>query len=225
MDATDKNRAMSETVLAIDPGKSNLGVWCGTVAEIDGRLVPDTAAIDKLDIGDGAAYSGSVDVISRQPWFPNADAAKTFSAVVETQDPRNMPARVVACTLYGFLRGRGIAAEFSSSRLKNDAIDLLARQYGVALLPKPPVGEGDAKTRKRIMHSVNKKNSKAVVFKMMDALDDPEVSCRLHAATDPQGRKKADDMTDALLLGIGLWMKKTGYGKKRATKVKKPRAK
>lgn len=207
-------------VLAIDPGKSNMGVWFGRVTEIDGKLVPETIFLEKLDMGDVPLYQGAIEALASRQFLE--DPARVV-AVVETQDPKNVPARVVACTAYGYLRGRGVECEFSSSRLKNDAMALLAQQYGVQMVPKPSKEEApDAKTRRRLMHAANKKNSKAIVLKLLDQIDQLQLSDKINSARDPQGRKKADDMTDALLLGIGLWIKrnKTNPKKKRVTRPK-----
>ena len=207
-------------VLAIDPGKSNLGVWYGKVLEgADGRIMPKTFLMEKMDMGVKVPlYQGAVQTVesifSAVPGgcFPDV-------AIVETQDPHNMPARVVACTVYGYLRGKGIDCTFSSSRLKNDAIDLLAKQYDVTLVEKPSKeDQPDHKVRRRLMHSTNKKNSKAVVFKMLEELEQHQLASKIASVKDPHGRKKADDMTDALLLGIGLCI--ASKKKKRAVKIK-----
>lgn len=206
-------------VLAIDPGKSNMGVWYGRVVEVDGKIVPETIFLEKLDMGNVPLYQGAIDTLGSQPFLTDPG----MIAVVETQDPKNMPARVVACTTYGYLRGKGIDCEFSSSRLKNDAMALLAKQYDIQMLAKPTKEEvPDAKTRRRLMHTANKKNSKAIVLKLLDQIEQLQLADKIKSARDPQGRKKADDMTDALLLGIGLWIKrnKTASKKKRVTKSK-----
>ena len=193
-------------ILAVDPGKTNMGVWFGRVSvSADGKYVPETTTLEKFDMGAKVPlYKGAVEVLAKGPWFE-----QECSAVIETQDPKNAPARVVACTAYGYLRGRGLDCEFSSSRLKNDAIAELATQYSVQLIAKPPLG-ADAGMRRRQMYAANKKNSKAVVFKLLETVGQSKLLGTLEDARDPQGRKKADDMTDALLLGIGLWMKKKG---------------
>ena len=203
-------------VLAIDPGKSNMGVWYGTVLEVDGKLVPETRFLEKLDMGNVPLYQGAIETLATQPFWQDSSA---MTAVVETQDPKNVPARVVACTAYGYLKGKGVDCVFSSSRLKNDAMDLLAQQYDIQMQPKPTKEQvPDPKTRKRLMHAANKKNSKAVVLKLLDAIEQLQLADKIKRTKDPQGRKKADDMTDALLLGIGLWIRKN---RKVATKKKR----
>ena len=205
-------------VLAIDPGKTNMGVWYGRVVEVDGKLVPETIFLEKLDMGDVPLYQGAIDTLGAQSFLTDP-----MVAVVESQDPKNMPARVVACTAYGYLRGRGIDCEFSSSMLKNDAMALLAEQYGIRMLTKPTKEEvPDAKARRRLMHTVNKKNSKTIVLNLLDQIEQLQLADKIKGTRDPQGRKKADDMTDALLLGIGLWIKKnkTAPKKKRVAKSK-----
>jgi hypothetical protein len=197
-------------ILSIDPGKSNIGIWCGKITEVDGKIVPETILMEKMDMGSKVSlYKGAVDTISAVlqtiSAFCNTDS---LLAVVETQDPVNQPARTVAYTTYGYLQGKGIASDFSSSKLKNDAIDVIAQQYGVQLITKPTKeDQPDAKIRRRLMHTTNKKNSKAVVLKLLDSLEEKNLLDKIASAKDPRGRKKADDMTDALLLGIGLFLK------------------
>jgi hypothetical protein len=205
-------------VLAIDPGKTNLGVWYGRVDTSNGKVVPETFLLEKIDMGPKVSlYQGAVQTAERI--MAMCGSSVPTIAVVETQAPRNMPARVVACTIYGFLKGRNIDCEFSSSRLKNDAMAILAEQYGVSLEEKPTTADQpDAKARKRTMHTINKRNSKAVVFKMLETLEQTKLASRIASVRDPQGRKKADDMTDAILLGIGLCLSK----EKSKHKRKKP---
>lgn len=183
------------SVLGIDPGKTNLGVWLGDVP-LDGQ--PQTTVLDKLDIGDGPLYKSAIDKLSEQPWL-----GQVKYAVVESQEPRNMPARVVATAIYGFLRGLKIETEFSSSRLKNDAIAMLSTKYKIPIKGKPTKEEEpDAKKRSRLMHRINKENSKAVVLELLKDIGDSETARKIAAVA------KKDDMADAMLLGIGLCLKK-----------------
>ena len=207
-------------ILAIDPGKTNMGVWCGKILEVDGKLIPETLYIDKLDIGDATLYKGTVATLKTLvEEVEERTKGSTLESVVETQDPRNVPARVVACTAYGYLFGKDIYCEFSSSKLKNEAMDVLSKQYHVSMVAKPTKEEmPDSKARKRIMHNINKKNSRALVLKMMQDLEEYKIANKLQDARDPQGHKKADDMTDALLLGIGMWIKRTQYLKNKKKK-------
>ena len=178
------------SVLAVDPGKCNLGIWLG---DVDTK----TIVLDKLDISDGPLYKSAVDTLSVQPWL-----SQVKYAVVETQEPRNIPARVIATSIYGYLRGLNIQTEFSSSRLKNDAIDTLSKKYSIPIKTKPTKeAVPDAKQRSRLMHKINKENSKAVVIAMLKAIGDVETSVKIESTA------KKDDMCDALLLGLGMCYK------------------
>jgi hypothetical protein len=112
-------------------------------------------------------------------------------AVVETQAPRNVPSRIVATTIYAFLRGRGVNVCFSGPRMKERAIETYGKKLGIKLVDKPKGEFGTARQKYR----VNKKNSVAVA----SALLGESVLCKFG---------KLDDVCDAALLGAGLYLEK-----------------
>lgn len=159
--------------------------------------------IEKIDLKESkkAMYEAVADTILSNPWMTEPG----IEAVVETQAMCNIPARIVGTTIYGVLRGKSIPVCFSGAKLKNDAMDLMAQQYDIRLEPKPTKETmPDQKTRTKAMHTINKKNSKAIVSQVLRDINDIETGDKIANARDLKGKLKADDLTDAILLGIGL---------------------
>lgn len=182
-------------IAAIDPGIKNLGIWVGTCEKICDRLVPQTQHIELVDLrGKKAAYEAVADYLSSALW-----RGAVSEAVVETQAVRNVPARIIANTVFGFFRGMQVPAQFSGAKLKNEIIGRLAREYGVELLEKPE--KGVAK-RSVLMHKVNKENSRRVVCNVLNVIGDVRtIDCLCT-------HKKIDDLCDAFLLGVAMAVQK-----------------
>lgn len=185
--------------LAIDPGMTNLAVWAGNVAP---DLMPVTKHIGKFDISGGPLYASAVDLVMSTPWM--SDPALVAGAVVETQAPANVPARIVAASIYGALRGRGIPAVFSGSAAKNKTMERLSKKVGFAMTEKPKRLGADSEEslrakRRRDMHKINKENSVGIVRATAKVAGDVKTLEALARCG-----KKADDLADAILLGVGL---------------------
>ncbi len=194
-----------DKVVSFDPGLTNLAVWVGSVhTDHMGRTIPITHSIDKYDIKKSKkpSYEAVADVIMSNPHMTEPG----IKAVVETQSVWNVPARIVGTTVYGVMRGLSVPVCFSGSELKNSAMDMLAGQYGLTLEPKPD--KSQTKNRSSAVHAVNKRNSRAVILKVLKAIEDIETFEKISNARDTKGKIKSDDMTDAILLGIGLLVKK-----------------
>jgi hypothetical protein len=169
-------------LLSFDPGVKNLAVWCGADPEHTTRL-----GLFDIKSGGKPTYESTIDLLLRYEWMN--DPSQIKEAVVETQAVRNIPSRIVATTIYAFLRGRGVKVRFSGSQMKDRAIQTFSARLGVKLLDKP-VGKENAGRRYR----VNKKNSIAVA----SALAGEGVLSKFG--------KKLDDVCDAFLLGVGLFL-------------------
>jgi hypothetical protein len=193
--------------------------------------VPITQHLEKFDLTDigGAAYEAAVSLVLSTPWMLEAK-----EAVVETQSPSNIPARIVAAAIYGALRGKGVKVRFSGAQLKNKAMEELSKRFGCTLTekPKPPPKNGgvvetdtDKARRRRKMHSVNKDNSKLLATHVLKAVKDDETLAALCSAKGTNGKPKLDDLSDALLLGVGLCLasKTVGNRKQRPTKKRQCR--
>lgn len=208
-------------VISFDPGLTNLAVWLGSVSEDEhGKAVPLTERIEKFDLKQSkkGTYEAAADTILSNPWMIEPG----IEAVVETQDMRNVPARIIGTTIYGVFRGLSIPVCFSGSKLKNDAMDLLAEQYEIQQIPKPSKeDEPDAKKRRRMLHDINKRNSKTIISRVLRDIADDKTGDMIANAKDPHGRVKADDLTDAVLLGIGLLLRDRHKTKKRARTITK----
>lgn len=202
--------------IAIDPGLKNMGVWAGV---LDENGMPHTIHLGKYDVvveGTKPLYEGAVDLVLGTPWM--SDPSLVAEAVVETQAVKNIPARIAATAIYGALRGKGIQTYFSGAAMKNKAMDTLSEKMGFELINKPDKLDKDADDkerakRRRMMHSINKKNSALLVRKVLETIKDVETS-RIFNETD-----KVDDLADAMLLGIGACLARAKA--KAKTKVKK----
>ena len=170
--------------MAFDPGAKNLGVWAGRSPEL-------TEKLGRFDIKAGGrpAYEAVTELLRSNPWM--SDPALVAEAVVETQAPRNVPARIIAVAIYSFLRGMGVPVRFSGAHMKDAAMKRCSQRCSVPLLPKPPAG-----SKASARYRVNKKNSVAVAGPLLG----PKVVSMF-------GRK-LDDVCDAALLGVGLCMQK-----------------
>jgi hypothetical protein len=194
----------AEFTLAIDPGQRNMAMWLGHIDPLTQE--PITEALEKCDLLNGLSkknapplYCAAIDALRSKPWFPQ----RVARVVVETQAPRNIPARIIATALYAYARGRGIASvEFSGAKLKDGAMKAVAARRKLQLRPHPTKEEmPDAAKRRRSMHAVNKANATMLAAEL---LKDTPWADALQEACDPRKKtKKGDDMADALLLGIG----------------------
>jgi len=169
-------------LVAFDPGMKNLGVWAGSDPEHTSKL--GKFCIKKEGV---PLYEAAVKLLSSYRWM--SDPALISEAVVETQAPRNVPARIVATAIYAFLKGRGVSVRFSGSRMKDSAVRFYGNKLGVKVADKPSSASG--------RYRVNKRNSESVARALLgDAI---------------LGRfTKLDDVCDAAMLGAGLHLEKTG---------------
>lgn len=196
-------------IVAIDPGLRNLAIW-------KGRSAGDPCQfLEKFDIkDDDAPYEAATNLLTREAgWLLDKDTIS--QVVIETQAPKNVPARIIATAIYGFYRGRGIPVSFSGSALKNAVIDKMAKELKIKLKPKPPVG---TEHRIRLMHKINKENGIAVGRAALALV--PRVYEKItETCVDPStGKVKLDDVCDAYLLGVGKIFEL-------AKKKKKPKSK
>jgi len=176
--------------LAFDPGSKNFAVWSGTVSDNDEPL---TSHLSKYELRK-PVYESVIDLILSTPWMCEPTCIK--EAVIETQAPRNTPARIAATAIYGVLRGKGVNVKFSGTAAKNKTINYYASKLRLPVLEKPAK---DAPKRSVAMHRINKKNS-VMVAKAI--LDDVGI-----AALDANP-KKMDDLADATLLALSLNLEK-----------------
>lgn len=174
------------SVLAIDPGMKNMAMWKGK----------------SEDDPEQRFWKFDLTVGFKHPLYESASRLMETDAyglleghtrvVIESQAPSNIQARIVACTIYGYCRAKGIDVVFSGAKLKANAMKRLAEKHGLELLEKPS-------TKKA--HATNKKNAVAVVAK---ALPKEIYEKLLDCAEGATARKKKlDDLSDAYLLGVG----------------------
>lgn len=199
---------MDQLTLSVDPGQRNMAMWLGSIDP--NTLEPNTVALEKVDLvgqkkGSVPLYAAAIDALQGMPWFPDNVAR----VVVETQAPRNIPARIVATAIYAYARGRGIPlVEFSGAKLKDTAMKTVAAKRNLQLHPHPTKDDiPDTRRRNKWMHEINKQNAlmlAAIILKDTPWLD------KMQNARDPQRKtKKGDDIADALLLGIGACLQTT----------------
>jgi hypothetical protein len=170
-------------IVAFDPGLKNLAVWAG--------VDPDhTEKLGKFELKKKQVCEAVVDLFDTYGWM--CDASKIKEAVVETQAPRNIPARIVATSIYAYLRGKGVNVRFSGSRLKDKAMSVYSEKYGVKLKEKP--------TSLSQRYRVNKQNSVSVATALLGS--------RILNVFKERGCK-LDDVCDAALLGAGVFIENT----------------
>jgi hypothetical protein len=166
-------------LVAFDPGMKNLGVWAGSDPEHTFKLGKFCIKKDGVPL-----YEATVNLLSSHPWM--CDSSAITEAVVETQAPRNVPARIVATAIYAFLKGRGVSVRFSGSKMKDSAIKFYGGKLGVKIAGKPNSTSG--------RYRANKRNSVLVA----SAIIGETILERFGG--------KLDDVCDAAMLGAGLFL-------------------
>jgi len=147
-------------------------------------------------------YEAASKLVLDSEWM--RDGSSIRAAIVETQAPRNVVSRVIAATIYGTLRGLGVNVKFSSSRAKNSVMEALSQETGYNLVQKPTLNaetkltKKESAGRRRTLHRINKINSEGLIRHVLSKCGDDTTLKLLD-----DGRK-ADDMADAIMLGISL---------------------
>lgn len=228
----EKKDQQQQYFLAFDPGVKNLAVWAGVLSEYP-SIVPKTLKLAKVDLTEMKRdehrpreskarmplYEAASKLVLDSDWM--RDASRIRAAIVETQAPRNVMSRVIAATIYGTLRGLGINVKFSSSRAKNSVMDELSRETGYDLVKKPELPptsltKKESAGRRRVLHRINKVNSEGLIKHVLSKCGDV-TTLQLFKGC------KADDMADAMMLGISLAMEYRGGDGNESKKRKRRR--
>lgn len=181
------------SIIAVDPGIVNLGLWIGDITS--GTEKPVTKLLGTFNVGEGPTYDAPLTFLEENTHLLEGVKA----AIVETQEQSNIKARTVGTAIYGYLRGKGIKSHMSSSSLKNSIINRKGKQFSLPLMEKIKRTPGcDIARVKKHNYIANKTNSVIVAKKILEDCGD------LSNLKKVTKSKKADDMCDALLLGVAF---------------------
>jgi len=194
-------------IVSIDPGITNFAIWEGGITrdENTGNISVVTDHLEKVSlrtVGAGSIHEGAVKVILDTPWLMDA-VRNNHHFVIETQEIHNILTRIVACTVYGVLRGIGAEVKFSGTAIKRNAMTVLAKQCGLTLEDKPQTKGQKSRKERMLNHRINKKNALLVARSILYRLGDLDTLAKVDGARDVRGKKKSDDMCDAILQGVG----------------------
>jgi len=205
----------SRDLISFDPGWRNLAAWRGNLSNdpADGHRVLTTKNLALYDLGHTRpAFERVCDVLEDEPWLTEGNP----SVVVETQAPSNLPARIIAHTIYGFYRGRGIPVTFSGSAAKARAMVEMALDLG---LPEPELrGRREMTEKQRYLD--NKRRSVELVREFARS---PVGQCCADALSvfvnRDNKRQKVDDLADAVLIGYGHLLSERFGPKRKRTRA------
>jgi hypothetical protein len=201
-------------VVAFDPGWKNLGVWKGY---IDSAGQVHTLEWDKLDITNknkkpGGVYAQLCDALDRAPHLWQKFANIPYTVVIESQQPRNVPARIIASTLYGYFRASKLTVKFSGAFSKAQAKKAIAAEIDVIFDQAECTGTGTSSRA----YKKTKTTSYDIVARRMGScggLFEREV---VHKFRDKRGPFKGDDIAEAFLLGYAELKIPTKRGSRKA---------
>ena len=201
-----KAQILSEEVYS----QSTVDAPGGSAGNPHATMAPRDALDSLVDQKRKGVYALVCNALSANEWiWRDVDVA-----VIETQDPTNTPARVIACAVYGFLRGvfRGTSRSvvFSGSASKAIVKKRMAETLGVAYDYADCVGTA---VSQKAYHNT-KRSSYDICRAWMLAYGgerDRAVVQRYHART---GALKGDDVAEAFLLGAAELCNKHGYQRK-----------
>ena len=210
--ADDVVRRMVGKVVSFDPGIKNFAAWRGS---IDDRGNISITEWKKFDVGEksagGGVYKKIIDTMENNPWMyaqhwegetdrdgeGDGTGGCPLVAVIETQAPRNVPTRVIAASMYGFLRGKNVEVKYSGSRSKETAKLAMAEALSIDFDPDKCRGtEHDAKAYKN-----TKTSSYAIVSRWVEAFGSRSDRTLMESHAKRRGTDKGDDLAEAFLLG------------------------
>lgn len=191
--------------VSFDPGWKNFAAWKGyrTASNIVRSLNWGKFDITNKNRKPGGVYAQIVDTLEANPWmwhdelidqklYPNS-----FSGVVETQEPHNVPARIVATAIYCFLRAKGVPVKFSGAYSKSQAKELISSDLCLGFDQSLCTGTAESSRA----YYATKASSYEVARAWADhygSIADKDLLAR-HSAK--RGPMKGDDIAEAFLLG------------------------
>lgn len=187
---------------AIDPGWKNLGIWKG-YRTANGTVVRDHW--EKYDITNnnkkpGGVYAQIVDLLEKERWiYTNEHENETpdFKVIIESQDPTNVTARILAATMYGYFRAKNVPVKFSGSYSKAKAKIKLALGLNMYFDQSECTGTAES----RAAYTKTKRSSYEIVQSWVNkngSLYDKEF---VNSHNEKKGDKKGDDIAECFLLG------------------------
>jgi hypothetical protein len=182
------------------------GVWDDT-ASAGGSFAPPNVASDECLWHKGhGVYSCVVNMLVANRWmYRGADCV-----VVETQEPGNVPARIIASSIYSYVAGAAVeggfdrtCVKFSGTASKATAKTYMASKLGVSFDPSECTGTADSSKAYRKTKSTSVQLCKLWVAEFGSEFDKLVMLSHSVSSGKPKGRKpKVDDLCEARILGM-----------------------
>lgn len=190
--------------------QSTVDALVGSAGNPHARMASRDALDSLMDQTHKGVYALVCNALAVNEWiWDDVDVA-----VIETQDPTNTPARVIACAVYGFLRGvfRGTSRSvvFSGSASKAIVKKRMAEALGVAYDYADCVGTAASQ---KAYHNTKRSSYDICRAWMLAHGGERDVAVVQHYHTRT-GALKGDDVAEAFLLGAAELTNKHGYQRK-----------
>jgi len=220
-----------KTVIAFDPGMINLAVWKGFIDQA-GNIHTDVwmkmditnyatqkharahvqtlKGIDnintdmaKLIHGSKGVYAMISNILAVHAWmYTDVDVV-----IIETQEPNNIPTRMVSTALYSFMRGKFVnennKVQFSGNSSKMKSKIHLAGVLGIPFDPSKCVGTAKSPRAYKMTKSTSYSICKSWMLQYGDEYEKDVIT----TYKEKTGRMKGDDLAEAYLLGIAELLK------------------
>lgn len=214
---TDPPAIARKSVIAIDPGIFNMGVWKGYMDQSTGK--PVTQIMKKVDIGrNGTLPERTCVFLETDECFTDEGNEDIFEYIIETQKGNNRKASTVSYVLYAFLRARGKRVRFSGIDMKRYGMEYLCKILGTTISPHAHTGTGLTKKQMYQNYTTNKNNARHLLLLYSRDPDTPQNIVDIINTAAHRGKAKIDDIADAMLLGIGSTQLVSGQRASRPTK-------
>jgi hypothetical protein len=179
--------------VGIDPGIKNLAIWVGNCTD-DG--LPITHSLNLYNLKDTTKTKSTnlsilcTKLLDTLDWIQDRNKTNIKLIFLETQAPRNIPARIVASTIYGYLSAKGFSISWTTKNTKAKAMQFVLDKYKIVLPSSITASSNNNTNKKPNKWKENKQISKTIARYIIpiDIL---------------KNHKKIDDITDAVLIGMG----------------------
>ena len=230
-----------KTVVSFDPGMINLAVWKGYVDEnddlhtdvwikmditkydtqrrarehvrgLDGMVTNVRQDVENHIHGSKGMYALISNILSIHAWmYTDVDVV-----IIETQEPNNIPTRMIAASLYSFMRAKFVdepnKVQFSGNSSKMKMKIYMANAMQMPFDPAQCVGT--AKSARA--YKKTKSTSYAICKQWMLKRGSEYEQQVVNKYCEKTGRLKGDDLAEAYLLGAAELLKKRLTGVKTA---------
>ncbi|MDD5753155.1 MAG: hypothetical protein PHN45_00175 [Methylococcales bacterium] len=231
-----KDRERIRTVVAFDPGIENMAIWKGYVDNKGDLHTDNWVKLDITDYSTYKHAKESMDYVKREGGCVDpkmnenvecncfrgkgvyAEIANVLSihewiydavdvAIIETQDPNNIPTRIIAAAIYGFLRAKFVDAcekvQFSGSRSKTNVKVYIARVLGEPFDPEECRGTSTSPSA----YHKTKMTSHYLCNRWIMERGDTFEKELMNKYRFKTGKMKGNDLAEAYLLGAAELLK------------------